>query len=149
MRQRHANNEVTWELRVVLLFCVGCLLFSESFCLCGKLGRGVMKTSLGVFADLEVTLMDNVSGVLEGLCDLVLSWGGVRVRLLIDYRRVRGGEVETVTGRGWRGGDVGDTWHVTVGDVRHVTRHVTPWGHVRVILVSRSHYTLKWWAWWD
>ena len=29
--------------------------------------------SLGVFADLEVTLMDNVSGVLEGLCDLVLS----------------------------------------------------------------------------
>ena len=31
----------------MLLFCVGCLLFSESFCLCGKLGRGVMKTSLG------------------------------------------------------------------------------------------------------
>ena len=46
-----------------------CCLFSESFCLCRKLGGG--KTSLGVFAG--VTLMDRMSGVLEGLCDLVLS----------------------------------------------------------------------------
>lgn len=51
-----------------------------SVSVCGKLGGGGRKTSLGVS---EVTLMDSVSGVLEGPCHLVLPGGGV-LRFLID-----------------------------------------------------------------
>ena len=43
-----------------------------------------------------------------------------------------------------RGGHVGDTRHVAMGDVRHVSSHVASGRHVGMILVARGHYTLKW-----